>query len=148
MAKYKNIKSAIHNWADSFLSIENYDEKGYFVKELYAAAKSENVEKITLNVLSEKITPNNINTDRVKSFLKRCRESFINQLQSQNVQPEMITEATLTLQYDFSAPLANLVGFSFRDPWKAPAAAIYTTEITALDNRGVEHHATLQEWWR
>jgi hypothetical protein len=148
MAKYKNIKSAIHNWAHSFLSIENYDEKGYFLKELYEAAKSENAEVITLNVLSEQITPNNVNTDRVKSFLKRCRESFINQLQGQNVKPEMISEATLTLNYDFSAPLANLVGFSFRDPWKAPEAATYTTEIIAVDDRGVKHHATLQEWWR
>jgi hypothetical protein len=49
MAKYKNIKSAIHNWAHSFLSIENYDEKGYFLKELYEAVKSENAEEITLN---------------------------------------------------------------------------------------------------
>jgi hypothetical protein len=112
MAKYKNIKSAIHNWAYSFLSIENYDEKGYFLKELYESAKSENAEEITLNVLSEQITPNNVNTDRVKSFLKRCRESFINQLQGQNVKPEMISEATLTLNYDFSAPLVNLVEFS------------------------------------
>jgi hypothetical protein len=148
MAKYKNIKSAIHNWAHSFLSIENYDEKGYFLKELYEAAKSVNAEEITLNVLSEQITPNNVNTDRVKSFLKRCRESFINQLQGQNVKPEMISEATLTLNYDFSSPLANLVGFSFRDPWKAPEAATYTTEIIVVDDRGVKHHATLQEWWR
>jgi hypothetical protein len=148
MAKYKNIKSAIHNWAYSFLSIENYDEKGYFLKELYESAKSENAEEITLNVLSEQITPNNVNTDRVKSFLKRCRESFINQLQGQNVKPEMISEATLTLNYDFSAPLVNLVEFSFRDPWKAPEAATYTAEIIAVDDRGVKHHATLQEWWR
>jgi alpha-amylase/alpha-mannosidase (GH57 family) len=148
MAKYKNIKSAIHNWAHSFLSIENYDEKGYFLKELYEAAKSENAEQITINVLSEQITPESVKTDRVETFLKRCRESFNKQLQSQSVNPEMVTEAILKLNYNFSAPLASLVGFSFRDPWKAPEAATYTTEIMAVDNRGSKHHAMLQEWWR
>ena len=148
MAKYKNIKSAIHNWADSFLSIENYDEKGYFIKELYEAAKSENIEEITINVLSEQITPNSIKTERIKLFLIGCGESLKKQLQSQNVEPEMVTEATLKLNYNFSAPLAELIGFSFRDPWKAPEAATYTAEIIAKDNRGKEHHAELQEWWR
>ena len=86
MAKYKNIESAIHNWAHSFLSIENYDEKGYFVKELYGAAKSENAEEVTLDVMSGKLSPNGVLTDRVESFLLRSRERFINQLQSQNVE--------------------------------------------------------------
>ena len=148
MAKYKNIQSAIHNWAHSFLSIENYDENGYFVKELYETAKTENAEDITLDVLSEKISPDDVLTDRVTSFLKRCRESFNNQLQSQNVEPQMISSAILKIRYDFSAPLTNAVGFSFRDPWKAPEAAIYTTEIIAVDDRGVKHHAVLPEWWR
>ena len=148
MAKYKNIESAIHNWAHSFLSIENYDEKGYFVKELYWAAKSENAEEVTLDVMSGKISPNGVLTDKINSFLLRCRESFINQLQSQNVEPQMISSAVLKLNYDFSDPLAKLVGFSFRDPWKAPEAATYSTEIIVVDDRGVEHHAKLQEWWR
>ena len=148
MAKYKNIRSSIHNWAHSFLSIENYDEKGYFVKELYEAAKSENTEEVTLDVLSGKLSPSGVLTDRLESFLLRCRESFINQLLSQNVEPQMISSAVLKLNYDFSVPLASLVGFSFRDPWKAPEAATYTTEIIAVDDRGVEHHAMLQEWWR
>ena len=148
MAKYKNIRSSIHNWAHSFLSIEHYDEKGYFVKELYEAAKSENAEEVTLDVLSGKLSPSGVLTDRLESFLLRCRESFINQLLSQNVEPQMISSAVLKLNYDFSVPLASLVGFSFRDPWKAPEAATYTTEIIAVDDRGVEHHAMLQEWWR
>jgi len=148
MAKYKNIKSAIHNWAHSFLSIENYDEKGYFVNEIYQAAKSENAEHITLDVLSGNISPECVETDRIGSFLKRCYESFVEQLRCQNVETQMITSAVLEINYDFSAPLTKLVGYSFRDPWKAPETATYTTEIIAVDDRGVEYRATLQEWWR
>jgi hypothetical protein len=148
MAKYKNIQSAIHNWTHSFLSIENYDEEGYFVKELYEAAKSDNAEKVTLDILSEKVSPDGVLTDRVGAFLGHCRESFISQLQSQNVEPQMLSSAILRVEYDFSVPLENTVGFSFRDPWKAPEAATYSTEIIAVDDRGIEHHAVLQEWWR
>ena len=148
MAKYKNIKSAVRNWADSFLSIENYDEKGYFVKELYEAAKSVNTEELSINVLSEEIAPNSIMTERVKAFLIGCSESLKRILLSQNVDPEMLTEVTVKLNYDFSSPLAELVGFSFRDPWRAPGAASYTVKITAKNNRGNEHNAELQEWWR
>ena len=148
MAKYKNIKSAIHNWANSFLSIDNYDNKGYFVKELYEAAKNNNTEEIIINILSEDISPNNVKTERIKSFLKGSCGSFNKLLESQNVEPEMLTEVILKLNYNFSAPLAELVGFSFRDPWKAPEAATYTSEIIAKDNRGKKYHAMLQEWWR
>jgi hypothetical protein len=77
--------------------------------------------------LSEEITPPGVKTDRVESFLSHCYESFVKQLQSQNVEPEMISEATLTLKYDFSVPPSSLVGFSFRDPWKVPEASTYTT---------------------
>lgn len=148
MAKYKNIKSAIHNWAHSFLSIENYDEKGYFVKELYDVAKSKGIVEITLGILSKELTPNALVTKRIESFLRRCHASFIVQIQSQNIEQDMNSSAVLKFNYDFSAPLTELVGFSFRDPWKAPEAATYSTEIIAVDDRSVGHQATLEEWWR
>lgn len=31
MAQYKRINGAIHNWANSFMSIENYIDGEYFV---------------------------------------------------------------------------------------------------------------------
>lgn len=148
MAKYKNIKSAIHNWAHSFLSIENFDEKGYFLKELYEAVKSKGSEDVTIDVLAEELLPTEVQTDRLKTFIKRCRDSLFKQLQCQNVEPQMISSVSLKLRYDFSVPLAKVEGYSFRDPWKAPEAATYSTEIVAVDDRGIVHRSTLVEWWR
>lgn len=148
MAKYKNIDSALHNWAHSYLSIENYDEKGYFIEELYEAAKSTNEANITIDVLCGSLSPSAVVNDRVESFLRRCSESFIRQLQSQNVDPHMISSAALQLHFDFSAPLANTIGISFRDPWKAPKTAAYTAKVAAVDDRGKEHSAKMKEWWR
>ncbi|ASJ95767.1 hypothetical protein [Shewanella marisflavi] len=148
MAKYKNIKSAIHNWAHSFMSIENFNDHSYFVKALYTAAKAANAQEITINVLAETIAPVSMNTLEILPYIKGIRSSFINILTSQNVSTDMVVSFTLSITYDFNETLKNPPGFIFKSPWKAPEAATYSTRATAVDNRGIEHTAEVPEWWR
>ena len=148
MAKYKNIGSAIHNWAHSFLSIENFNEQGeYFIGILCESALSNKQAQIEIDVLEEKIAPSNMSSSKVNVFLNRCRESFNRQLQSQNIEPGMVSSAVLKLSYNFTAPTPEVTGISFRDPWKAPKAVRYSASICAKDDRGKTHQAKVEEWW-
>jgi hypothetical protein len=147
MAKYKNIGSAIHNWAHSFMSIENYDEHGYFVAELYNAAKMANTENVEINCLTGEISPCSVTNKRVSSFLAQTPNRLFTLLASQNVKDSMIVSLKLTVQYDFSASFAELEGIYFTYPEKAPPAAKYKTKIVAIDNRNKEYSAEVKEWW-
>ena len=140
MAKYKNIKSAIHNWAHSFMSIENYDTHGYFVAELFNAAQTANVENIEINCLTGEISPYSVLNKRVSSFLAQIERRLFALLASQNVEVSMLTSVKLAVQFDFSAPFVELEGIYFTSPEKAPPAARYEIKGSNLDFR---HQVTI-----
>ena len=148
MAKYKNIKSVIHNWTDSFLSIENYSEQSYFSQVLFEAASKCTAKKVVINILTSDISPKNVLTPSVSEFTKYCPWSFAKLLASQNVEPSMVSSARLEVEYDFDAPLGDTTGYSFSNPESAPQAIKYRATAIAIDNRGVEHSANVKEWWR
>ena len=148
MAKYKNIKSVIHNWADSFLSIENYSDQSYFSQVLFEVANKYAAKKIVINILTSDISPRKIITPNVSEFTKYCPWSFAKLLASQNVEPSMVSSARLEIVYDFDAPIGDTTGYSFSNPESAPLAIKYQATAIAIDNRGVEHSAIVKEWWR
>jgi hypothetical protein len=148
MGKYKNIKSAIHNWAHSFMSIENFNDHGYFVKALYTAAKAADAQQIEIDVIGETISPKAMNTLEILPYIKGCSANFFSLLSSQNVTEEMLHSSKLLVTYDFDATLKKPPGYHFKSPWKAPEAATYSTKVVAIDNRGIEHTAEVPEWWR
>ena len=148
MAKYKNIKSVIHNWADSFLSIENYSEQSYFSQVLFEAANKSSAKKVVINILTSDVSPKNVLTPSVSEFTKYCPWSFAKLLASQNVELSMVASARLEVEYDFDAPMGDAMGYSFSNPESAPQAIKYQATAIAIDNRGVEHSVSIKEWWR
>ena len=148
MAKYKNIKSVIHNWADSFLSIENYSGQSYFSQVLFEVANKCDAKKVIINILTSDISPRKIITPNVSEFTKYCPWSFAKLLASQNVDPSMISSARLEVEFDFDAPIGDTTGYSFSNPESAPQAIKYQATAIAIDNRGIEHSANVKEWWR
>lgn len=111
------------------MSIENFNDHSYFVKALYTAAKADDVQEITIDVLAETIAPVSMNTLEILPFINDIRSSFTNILTSQNVSTDMVVSSKLSIIYDFNETLKNLLGFSFKCPWKAPEAARIQPEL-------------------
>ena len=148
MAQYKRIKGAIHNWAHSFMSIENYIDGEYFVGVLSNAAEDNSEPRIVINILNGKVSPSGVLNEKVSSFVGGAAWDFAKHVSKENVEPQMIVWARLEITYNFEAGDGAADGFSFSDPSSAPKATHYGVKILAMDDRGVEHTAELNEWWR
>ncbi|MGF2686898.1 hypothetical protein ACQUWM_10390 [Marinobacter sp. DUT-3] len=148
MAQYKQIESACHNWAHSFLSLENFDEHGYFAESLYQSSKAQNQSKVVINLLTGEVSPGHIKNSRLAAFTKHIPWQFGKQLRSQNVELAMVRSARLEIRYDLQAGSVDYQGYVFRDPGSAPVAVPYCAEVYLIDDRGKQHAAKVKEWWR
>lgn len=111
--KYKNIKSAIHNFGHSFISDENYVDDDYVFYEL-AAIHSQGHE-IVINWLNGKFEPNHLCTDRIKKSIRYWADGLSRHLENQNVDLNLLN--------------------SLEFIWPADSAHF----MIAIDDRGIEH---------
>ena len=118
--KYKNIKSAIHNFGYSFISDENYVDDEYVFHEL-ACIHSQGHD-ITINWLNRKFDPAHLCTDRIKKSIEYWANGLERLLNSQNVDVEVL------IRLEFVWPSND---------------AHY---MKALDDRGVEHIKVVKYW--
>ena len=86
--KYKNIKSAIHNFGYSFISDENYVDNEYVFHEL-ASIHSQGHD-ITIDWLSGKFEPAHLCTGRIQESIGYWTKSLKRLLDSQNVNLEAL----------------------------------------------------------
>jgi hypothetical protein len=111
--KYKNIKSAIHNFGHSFASYENYVDDDFVLYEL------RNIHRkgydISINWLTQEFEPNQLCSERIKKSIGYWANSLNENLQKQNV------------------CLGSLQSLNFK--WPAKQGHF----IVAMDDRGTEH---------
>ena len=152
MEKYKHLKGIAHNWTHSFLSIENYNEHGYFIGLLYDSAKKNNASKIIINLLNSDLSPKVVATKELNHFTKNIPWSFSKYLLNQGCNSNMVQNARLEIQFQFNVSNQELPDinntFIFTNKPKAPAQCIYAVKTFLQDNNGKEHTVTLKEWWR
>jgi hypothetical protein len=111
--KYKNIKSAIHNFGYSFISDENYVDGEYVFHEL-ARIHSQGHD-IIISWLNEKFEPAHLCTERITKSIGYWANGLERLLNSQNVD------------------LGSLTKLEF--VWPSNGAHY----MKALDDRGMEH---------
>ncbi len=152
MEKYKHLKGVAHNWAHSFLSIENYNEHGYFIGLLHDSAKINDVSKIVINLLNSDLSPKSIVTKELSQFIKHIPWEFSRFLLNQGCNSNMVQNARLEIKFQLNDSNQNLPDISnifiFTDQLKAPTQSIYTAKAFILDNKGKEHTAIIEEWWK
>jgi len=111
--KYKNIKSAIHNFGHSFASYENYVDDDFVLYEL------RNIHRkgydISINWLTGDFEPSQLCSERIKKSIGYWINSLDEHLQKQNVS------------------LGSLQSLDFK--WPAKQGHF----IVAIDDRGIEH---------
>ena len=111
--KYKNIKSAIHNFGHSFASYENYVNDDFVIYEL------RNIHKkgydISVNWLTRSFEPAQLNSARIDRSIELWADSLEEHLLRQNVELSVIK----SLEFKWPAKKGHF--------------------IIATDNRGVVH---------
>jgi hypothetical protein len=86
--KYKNIKSAIHNFVYSFISDENYVDDDYVFSDL-ASIHSQGHD-ITIDWLNSAFEPSNLCTERIQKSIEYWANGLTSLLKSQNVELESL----------------------------------------------------------
>lgn len=142
MAQYKVLKSVAHNVAHSYLSLMNYRGGDYVVCQLFRAAKAAAQPHVRIDVLKCELSPSSILTPSLLESVKSCRDWFPRLLQSEGTALDMVSQATIDLEFDFES--------SDRYEQAKPGShqEYYKCRSIIIDDRGVEHEALVPEWWR
>lgn len=126
----------------------NVSEVGYFIGFISEAAKANDAPKVVLNILNGAVSPAAVKTKEVETFTSKAGWDFAKHIRKENVEPSMIRWARLELVYKFEDGCGQAGGISFADPASSPKQYYYQATVIAQDDRGSEHKATVEEWWR
>lgn len=154
MGSFKRLGSVAHNWAYSFLSLDNIgDNHEYIIDQLYRSALAANEPDVIIDVLEASLTPKVVNNRSVQKSIRLYCSSFEKDLGSQGCSLEMVQSVFLHLSFDLTTPPKQLkeasrLHYAFADPWRGPVCPNYKATIRLIDNRGKEHTATIPEWWK
>ena len=111
--KYKNIGSAIHNFAHNFTSLTNYVDGDYVADELHRIrAQGKDIE---VDWLTGEFKPAELVTPRIDKSVRHYRETVAEYFLAHNIDPKAVVQLKLEI----------------------PARG--RPRIVALDTRGKEH---------
>jgi hypothetical protein len=143
MPKYKNIKSAAHNFGYSFLSDMNYVGSGrafcYVPEVLYEAAKTAGARLVRIDFLKPGVEPSAVAVPPIMEAVGHYARWLPKLLESQSVTPEMVRGARMSLSFDFDHPRRS----RYEPARELPAV---TCVVTFTDDRGVLHEASPDKW--
>lgn len=143
--KYKNIKSVAHNLGHSFLSDMNAAMiRGQYVfipQRLFAAAAAAHVSHIVIDFVTGQIAPDTVRSPELHAAVSYYAESLQRLLESQNVSPNAVVGARMTIDIDYSRT---------REARYPPAESIpeFACTVTLTDDRGKVHTGAPTNWWR
>ena len=142
--KYKHIKSVAHNLGHSFLSDMNaVTDRGRYTivpERLFAAAAHARLPEVHIDFLAHRIEPDAARLPEVEQAVSYYARWLSELLTSQNVAPEAVTGATLTLAFDY-----DRVRRTRYYPITEVQEFVCTVSLT--DDRGRVHQATPDKWW-
>jgi hypothetical protein len=98
---YRHIRSLIHNWSHSFVSLMNYVDGGYVIDDLGALLARDEVDEITVNPLKRSVSPSAAQTQRILKSLDYWSDALSSQMAAQNVQPHELASFELRISRPF-----------------------------------------------
>ncbi len=99
MAKRKNLKGIGHNITKSFFGTSRYYKKGYMGDWLLNAARRHKLTEATLDVLSVKITPKELELHPLLVHLEDLKKIIIKELINNGFSPNHIKTAIINIQF-------------------------------------------------
>lgn len=143
MGKYRNIKSAAHNFGHSFQSDMNVSVVGEhvrFVPDLiYWAAKAGRLPVVRIDFIQKQVEPTSIDLPPIRAAIDRYAAWLPELLESQSIEPDMIREAILELRFDFDHPRQS----RYETQRELPSV---TCTVVLVDDRGKAHEAHPHNW--
>jgi hypothetical protein len=94
--KYKRIDSALHNFAHSFLSFNNYVDDEFVLDELHSTLRSSG--DVVINFSTGAVEPTAAATPRVRRSLEYWQAGLGDHLRSQQVDPDRVRDVLLHLR--------------------------------------------------
>ena len=142
MAQYKVLQSVAHNVAHSYLSLMNYRGDDYVVCHLFRAARAAQQSHVRIDVLKGELSPATLLTPTLAESVESCRDWFPRLVQSQGAAFDMVSAATIDLDFDFDS------SERYERTMPSDHREYYTCLSTIIDDRGMAHEAIVPEWWR
>jgi hypothetical protein len=141
--RYKIIKSAARNFADSFASTLNYVADDYVLSHLARRAIATGETELVIDLLSGATVPVSLAAPPVAEALQRRVRWFPTHLTRERVEVTAIKRAVMRVRIDTRR-------CSDATPYNDYRTAELPVEISMLlvDDRGVEHVSRLQKWWQ
>jgi len=128
----KPLRSVAHSLAHQFASTLNYWGDDYAIDHLAKAAKRENTPVVVIDVLTQEVTPAQVQAGVVGEIVRALRPSLASILAKEGFALEIVESATLT--YNFSV---GRIAFPQSLPTYDCVCTLFTT-----DGRKYEAHLT------
>lgn len=103
MGKERNLNGTPGNLALSYLSTLGYYDGGYMADWLNFIARDKNIKKIEVDILNDKIEPEEADIRPLKADLKKLREILKKDLSNNGFEMEFIKKAVM----EFEIPIDN-----------------------------------------
>lgn len=130
--KYKNINSALHNFADSFTSDSNVVDRDVVMAYLARRAIRGLGTELTFNIATGTYTPLELGAEPVAVSIAEYAAWFPQLLESERVSPDAITSASIRLQF-------HVTRVSASDGFPSSSEMPVDCVVTAIDDRGRKH---------
>lgn len=126
--KYKNIASALHNFADAFTSDANVVMRDVTLAYLARRAIQGAGTVLKFDVLEGTAVPTELVAEPVSTSIRAYAAWFPRLLKSQNVSPDVVAQAALELRFQVERVSVSI---GFPNSSEMPIGCV----ITAFDNR-------------
>jgi hypothetical protein len=94
--RYKRIGSALHNFAHSFLSFNNYVDDAFILDELQRTLRSSG--DVVINFSTGEVEPTAAATPRVRRSIEYWQAGLGDHLRSEQVDPDRVRDVLLRLR--------------------------------------------------
>lgn len=137
--KYKVIKSIAHGFAQSFVSMENFEEGEYVMDLLIIEMLKQDKDSLKIDILSARLAPKCLNSNEITTAVNHyCRKFFPRMSAAHGFADCPFENATMSLQFDFlNASACSADAQTVLVPYRCQ------TEI--MDDRGQTHNCCLNE---
>jgi hypothetical protein len=137
--KYKNVASALHNFADSFTSDSNVVMHDVTMAYLARRAIQGAGTVLRFDVLKGTAAPAELVAEPVSTSVRAYAAWFPRLLKSHNVAPDALAQAVLELRFQVERVSVSI---GFPNSSEMPIDCV----ITASDDRGREHVVSFTRW--
>lgn len=140
MPKYRVLKSAAHNCADSFVSLVHSASTGaYFLDYFVLVARPLGDVTLNINLCTAEVSPSELNTPEMRAAAKHYTEWLPELIESHGVPRKHLLAARLALRMDFSRAVVREDYFNLEYPFEC------TVELD--DDCGITRRGSVIKMW-